>query len=181
MRRRSGFTLTELLVVIAILLLLSTLAFAVFGTGKSSDRMRSGARSAQSALLGAKARAMHAKYLRGVRLTFDLTNFNLVNGFVYVQSLGTLTYPQGSIQLERLDANPQDGSPDGSDVLIVRGFDGSESGNPQLPFVAFAQFSAAFASPGRFRPAASSTFIAARFLPRGIRSNPSCRTMSPRA
>src|SRR4029077_3349181 len=112
MRRRSGFTLTELLVVIAILLVLSTLAFAVFGTGKSSDKMRSGARTAQSAFLGAKDRALHAKDLRGVRLTRDPINLNVVNGFVYLQSLGTLTYPQGSIQLERLDQNPQDGVPD---------------------------------------------------------------------
>ncbi len=56
MRRRSGFTLTELLVVIGILLVLSTLAFAVFNSGRSSDRMRSGARTAQSAFLGAKDR-----------------------------------------------------------------------------------------------------------------------------
>jgi prepilin-type N-terminal cleavage/methylation domain-containing protein len=87
MRRRSGFTLTELLVVIAILLLLSTLAFAVFNTGRSSDRMRSGARTAQSAFLGAKDRALHAKDLRGVRLTRDQTNPDLVNGFVYLQPL----------------------------------------------------------------------------------------------
>jgi prepilin-type N-terminal cleavage/methylation domain-containing protein len=87
MRRRSGFTLTELLVVIAILLLLSTLAFAVFNTGRSSDRMRSGARTAQSAFLGAKDRALHAKDLRGVRLTRDPSNLTLVNGFVYLQPL----------------------------------------------------------------------------------------------
>ena len=87
MRRRSGFTLTELLVVIAILLLLSTLAFAVFNTGRSSDRLRSGARTAQSAFLGAKDRALHAKDFRGVRLTRDQTNPDLVNGFVYLQPL----------------------------------------------------------------------------------------------
>src|SRR4029077_9833608 len=87
MRRRSGFTLTELLVVIAILLVLSTLAFAVFGTGKSSDKTRSGARTVQSAFLGAKDRAMHAKDLRGVRMVHDLTNYNFVNGFVFVQPL----------------------------------------------------------------------------------------------
>lgn len=87
MKSRRGFTLTELLVVIVILLVLSALSFAVFGTGKSSDKMRSGARSAQSAFLGAKDRSQHAKDLRGVRLAHDSTNFNFVNGFVYLQPL----------------------------------------------------------------------------------------------
>ncbi len=151
MRRRSGFTLTELLVVIAILLLLSTLAFAVFGTGKSSDKMRSGARTAQSAFLGAKDRALHAKDLRGVRLARDQTNFNLVNGFVYIQSLGVLTYPQGSFQMERLDVNPPDGNPDSADVLILRGFDGTENGPPLIPYVDWVQKQQFFLSPGRIR------------------------------
>src|SRR4029077_16315683 len=92
--RRSGFTLTELLVVITIILILSTLVFAVFNAGRSSDRMRSAARVAQSAFLGAKDRALHAKDLRGVRLTRDVNSvdpvtgdLNLVNGFVYLQPL----------------------------------------------------------------------------------------------
>ena len=87
MRRRSGFTLVELMVVVTILLILSTLAFAVFNSGRSSDRMRSAARTAQSAFLGAKDRALHAKDLRGVRLTRDSSNPNLVNGFVFLQPL----------------------------------------------------------------------------------------------
>lgn len=103
MRRRSGFTLTELLVVIAILLVLSTLAFAIFNSGRSSDRMRSGARAAQSAFLGAKDRALHAKDLRGVRLTRDLTNGNLVNGFVYLQPL-----PQQSVGNTAQNPNAND-------------------------------------------------------------------------
>jgi hypothetical protein len=69
------------------LLVLSALALAIFNSGKSSDRMRSGARTAQSAFLGAKDRALHAKDLRGVRLTRDATNLNLINGFVYLQPL----------------------------------------------------------------------------------------------
>ena len=87
--RRAGraFTLVELLVVIGILIVLSSLVLAVFNTGRSSDKMRSAARIAQSAFLGAKDRALHAKDLRGVRLTRDLTNINLVNGFVYIQPL----------------------------------------------------------------------------------------------
>lgn len=124
MRRRSGFTLVELLVVITILLVLSTLALAIFNTGKSSDRMRSGARIAQSAFLGAKDRALHAKALRGVRLTRDLSNTNLVNGFVYLQALDLQTYGPGAIQLERQDLDG-DGLADSTDITVVRGFDSS--------------------------------------------------------
>lgn len=90
--RRSGFTIIELLVVVGILLLLAGLSVAVYNSGKSSDRMRSGARTAQSAFLGAKDRALHAKDLRGVRLTHDQTNFNLVNGFVYILPLPPQTF-----------------------------------------------------------------------------------------
>jgi prepilin-type N-terminal cleavage/methylation domain-containing protein len=85
--RRSGFTLVELLVVISVLLILSVLVFAVFNTGRSSERMRSAARVAQSAFLGAKDRALHAKDLRGVRLTRDLTSPALVSGFVFLQPM----------------------------------------------------------------------------------------------
>lgn len=124
MRRRSGFTLVELLVVIAILLVLSTLAMAIFNTGKSSDRMRSGARVAQSAFLGAKDRALHAKDLRGVRLTRDQTNPNLVNGFVYLQALPLQSFGPAAIQLERQDLDG-DGLADSPDITVVRGFDSS--------------------------------------------------------
>ncbi len=90
MRRRSGFTLVELLVVIAILLTLASMTYAVFN-GSTGDKIRSGARVAQSALLGAKDRALHAKDLRGVRLTRVPDSSNsalpLVNGFVYLQPL----------------------------------------------------------------------------------------------
>ena len=135
-RRRSGFTLTELLIVIGILLILSTISLAVYNTGRSSDRIRSAARVGQSALLGAKDRAMHAKTFRGVRLirdangpTFSATNLYpcLVTGFVFTQPIQHDPYPTGSISLERVDlldsmGNPgQDGNPDSADILIVRG------------------------------------------------------------
>ena len=87
MTTRAAFTLTELLIVIGILLILSTLAFAVFNGNASSDRTRSAARAGQSAILGAKDRALHAKTLRGVRLIRDLTDPSLVTGFVYLQPL----------------------------------------------------------------------------------------------
>src|SRR5690349_19277097 len=116
MKTRRAFTLTELLVVIAILLVISVLSFAVFGTGKSSDKMRSGARNAQAAFLGAKDRAQHAKDLRGVRLTHmpasgsTLTedSYNFVNGFVYTVPVDTQTYPNGSFRLERISTAPPD-------------------------------------------------------------------------
>lgn len=123
MRRRSGFTLTELLIVIAILLLLSTLALAVYNSGRSSDRMRSAARVAQSALLGAKDRALHAKDLRGVRLTRDANGPTfangipaLVNGFVYlqpipIQSVGNLTGQPVTSSVQVSDAPPAGTTP----------------------------------------------------------------------
>lgn len=86
MNRRSGFTLVEMLVVIAILLILSTLVWATFSV-RNSDKMRSAARIAQSAFLGAKDRALFAKDMRGVRLIKDSTNPNLVIGFAYIQPL----------------------------------------------------------------------------------------------
>src|SRR5262245_32695221 len=69
---RSGFTLVELLVVISILLILAVLVWAVFKPS-NTDRMRSAARIAQSTVLGAKDRALHAKDLRGVGLVSDRT------------------------------------------------------------------------------------------------------------
>jgi prepilin-type N-terminal cleavage/methylation domain-containing protein len=88
---RSGFTLVELLVVIGILLTLAALTFAAFRMS-STDKMRSAARVAQSAFLGAKDRALHAKELRGVRLARDSTNTNLVTGFVYIQPVAMQSY-----------------------------------------------------------------------------------------
>ncbi len=96
MKTRRGFTLVELMVVVAIILVLATVTLAVYNTGRLSDRMRSGARVGQSAFLGAKDRAMHAKDFRGVRLTrdangptFSSTNTfpALATGFVYLQPL----------------------------------------------------------------------------------------------
>jgi prepilin-type N-terminal cleavage/methylation domain-containing protein len=149
MSRRAGFTLTELLIVIGILLLLSTLSLAVFNTGRSSDRIRSAARIAQSAFLGAKDRAMHAKDFRGLRLIRDsngptMQNTNsfpaLVNGFVIVQPIAHDPYPAGSIDLQRLDLN-QDSVPDSADVLVVHG------GNS----VDWDFISSRFSSPGQIR------------------------------
>ena len=117
---RYGFTLVEMLVVIAIIIVLATLAWAVF-TGRTTDKMRAAARTAQSVFLGAKDRALHAKDLRGVRLIRDTTDPTLVTGFVYLQPLPMLTYPGGSFTMDRLDQNPNDNIPDSADIYIVRG------------------------------------------------------------
>jgi prepilin-type N-terminal cleavage/methylation domain-containing protein len=85
-QRRAGFTMIELLVVITILLILSVLAIAIF-SGRNSDRTRSAARIAQSAFLGAKDRALHAKDLRGVRMVRDTTDNTLVTALIYLQPL----------------------------------------------------------------------------------------------
>jgi hypothetical protein len=82
----------ELLIVVAILLLLSTLALAVYNSNNSSDRMRSAARVAQSALLGAKDRALFARQPRGVRLVRDQSDPSLATGFVYLTRLDNRQY-----------------------------------------------------------------------------------------
>lgn len=148
MRRRSGFTLIELLVVITILLVLATLVFAVFRTGSGSDRMRSAARLAQSAFMGAKDRALHAKDLRGVRLVRDQNGPKAANGiptlatgFVYLQPIPNLVYPQGSFSLERLDMQP-DNIADNPDIVILNGNGGGVDWDTKSIF---------FLNPGRIR------------------------------
>ena len=141
MKNRNAFTLVELLVVITILLILATLAVVVFKGG--GEKTRSAARIAQSAFLGAKDRALHAKDLRGVRLIRDTTTPSLVIGFVFLQPLPMLTYPNGSIRLERLDYD-QNSVADSPDMLVVRG--NSAPATPVVDFDAKLNF---FASPAR--------------------------------
>jgi prepilin-type N-terminal cleavage/methylation domain-containing protein len=124
MKRRSAFTLIELLVVISILLVLSGLVLAVFNTGRSSDRMRSAARIAQSAFLGAKDRALHAKDLRGVRVTRDLANIAFANGFIFVKPLPLQTTGNqpGQPQLQNVSVTRpgfSSGNMNATEVLIT--------------------------------------------------------------
>ena len=114
--------MVELLVVITILLILSTLAYAIFNPNNNSDRTRSAARVGQSAFLGAKDRALHAKDLRGVRLIRDTTDPTLVTGFVYlaplpVETAGNLTGqpPQNTVALAR----PNLPNTDATDLIIT--------------------------------------------------------------
>ncbi|MBI3865190.1 MAG: prepilin-type N-terminal cleavage/methylation domain-containing protein [Planctomycetia bacterium] len=124
-----GFTLVEMLVVIAILLLLASITLAVYNSNRSSDRMRSAARVAQSAFMGAKDRAMHARNLRGVRLVRDLTDPSLVTGFVYLAPIenrsygGSIAGSGTTIQILRPDANNDGQGTDAtsSDATILSG------------------------------------------------------------
>lgn len=117
---RRGFTLIELLVVIGIMLLLAGLTLAVYTNTVGSDRIRSASRATQSVLLGARDRAAQAKALRGLRLIHDSDNNNIISAFQYVQPIAIQSYPKGTIQLEREDANG-DSSADTADITIVRG------------------------------------------------------------
>jgi type II secretory pathway pseudopilin PulG len=126
---RAAFTIVELLIVVAILMALSTLALAVFHAGTGSDRTRSAARFAQSALLGAKDRANHAREIRGVRFIRDLADPSLVTGFAYLAPIAPLKYGSqvaggsGTIQILRPDANNDGQGTDATspDSLLVAG------------------------------------------------------------
>lgn len=119
---RHGFTLVELIVVIAILLVLTLMAVGVYRANAGGDKMRSAARIAQSAFLGARDRALHAKTQRGLRLIRDPQSPKLVIGFAYLQPIDSVTYPLNSIRLERPDWNGNNvyGDP-GEEVTIVNG------------------------------------------------------------
>lgn len=58
---RRGFTLIELLIVVGILLLLAATTLAIWNGTADNDRVRSAARQLQSALLGARDRAIFAQ------------------------------------------------------------------------------------------------------------------------
>ena len=120
LRRITGFTLIELLIVVALLMVLTTLTLAIFNSTGESDRIRSSARQLQSALLGARDRAIRAKAPRGLRLMIDPATLTITN-MVY---LGVPEiWRQGTIQVGRADFSPADQSSDsGSVVNIVRGW-----------------------------------------------------------
>ena len=70
---RNGFTLVELLVVITIMLLLLSMTVYAVNFSRDSDRVGGGARQIQSALAGARDRAIYAKALtRDGRAAADL-------------------------------------------------------------------------------------------------------------
>lgn len=148
-RSRYGFTLVELMVVILILVVIATLVVAAYRTSAGGDRLRSAARTTQSAFLGAKDRALHAKDRRGVRLLQDAGDRSLVNGFVYLQPIEMQTYGEHSIQLERDQVT---GLPD---VVIVHG-NTLPLPADTFPDTDWANISWAFANPPRIRIPAGS-------------------------
>ncbi|MFM8219249.1 MAG: Tfp pilus assembly protein FimT/FimU, partial [Planctomycetaceae bacterium] len=93
--RREGFTLVELLVVMGILVLLASVTLMAFNSNRGGDRIRSAARSAQSAFLSARDRAMQAKDLRGIRLIVNSTD-RTCTGFQLIRPLPTLSQPVNS-------------------------------------------------------------------------------------
>jgi prepilin-type N-terminal cleavage/methylation domain-containing protein len=130
--RRRGFTLIELLVVIGIILALTTFVVMVFNGNSGSEKIRSAARIAQSAILGARDRALHAGAMnlsnpavgrRGIRFLRDPQDATLATGFVYLQPINNLKYglPVGGarIQIENIDTNG-DGVVDAP--RLVRGY-----------------------------------------------------------
>lgn len=122
-RIRQGFTLVELLIVVAILLILTTLTVVLYNSAGDSDKIRSSARQLQSALLGARDRAIRAKAPRGLRLIVDTipaNNSRVISSMIYIGAPEVWT--QGYIQIARADFSPADQSADSTTVNIVRGW-----------------------------------------------------------
>ena len=118
-RNRGGFTLIELMVVITIMLIL--FAMTVYGINftRDADKVRGAAAQVQSFMSGARDRAIYAKESRGVRFFVDPGNPRSVSAMAYIQPGQKWSY--GTVDLERLDINPQNNVPDGADVIVVRG------------------------------------------------------------
>lgn len=132
---QSAFTLVELLIVVSLLLILATTTLAVFNSTSESDRIRSSARQLQSALLGARDRAIHAKIPRGLRLLLQDTTdptaagAHVATGLVYIgaddywdQGQVTPIYPDFSIpSISHVDNSPNDGVIQLMETVVLRG------------------------------------------------------------
>lgn len=122
--RPAGFTIIELLIVIAILLLLTTFTILSVDFAFESERVRSGARQVQSALEGARDRAIKSRQPRGIRflLDDDPDNGRVVSSMVYVGAAEPWT--RGQITLLRRDLNFDgvvDAGADSDKVWMIRG------------------------------------------------------------
>lgn len=123
---RTGFTLVEMLIAIAILLILTTMAVAVYTTSASADRIRSSARQVQSAVGGARDRNLKAvrtnsQARRGIRLLVDAADPTVVTSMVYIGLDGT--WKDGQVCVGRQDGSVAPaGSADNAMVRTVRGW-----------------------------------------------------------
>lgn len=123
---RSGFTLVELLVVVAVMLILIVMTVQAVDFAFTQERLKAGARQVQSALSGARDRAIFAKQIRGLRFLTNETDPRQVTGMVYIGVPDTY-WNRGQIRLERVD-DKNNGSgalvPDGiadTDVVDING------------------------------------------------------------
>lgn len=119
-----GFTLVELLVVIVVMLILITMTVSAVDFAFTQERVKAAARQVQSALAGARDRAIYAgkkaaegagnkkpkPVSRGVRLLTDETDPRLITAMIYVGTDDDFE-PQGAVSIEYVDDN-NDGVPD---------------------------------------------------------------------
>lgn len=142
LRQRAGFTLIELMVVVGLLVLIASMTVAAINVNTNNDKVRAGSRQLQSYLAGARDRAIYSKAPRGVRFLLTPTNSpsessRTVSSMVFIAP--TDPWTQGTIQLERLDAN-NDGTvdnyvnspPNNPPTVIVRGYD-NDPNHPYAP------------------------------------------------
>lgn len=115
---RAGFTLIEMLVVVTLVLIMVSLTVVAVGTMQNSDRIRSSARTIQSALLGARDQAAFAKAPRGLRFLFDPDRPWVCTSMIYVAPQPD--YRVGTVQLGRQDQN-NDNMADTPQVRTIRG------------------------------------------------------------
>ncbi len=105
-RASLGFTLIELLVVVTVLLILTVMTISTIDFTFMSERVKAGSRQVQSALAGARDRAIFAKEPRGLRFLVDPNDPRIVTSMIYVGP-PSKNWTEGKIQLEWLieDAN----------------------------------------------------------------------------
>ena len=118
-----GFTLVELLVVVTVMLLLISMTVMAIDFTFTAERIRSSARQVQSALEGARDRAIFAKEPRGLRFLVDPNEPRMVSSMVYVGA-GTewpINPGEELVTLERFDVSPKDNVADAPEVMVVRG------------------------------------------------------------
>jgi prepilin-type N-terminal cleavage/methylation domain-containing protein len=140
-KTRVGFTLVELLIVVVIMLILATLTMSAVKLSVNNDKVRGAARQLQSALAGARDRAIYARAPRGLRFLLDSSTVGqtsrTVSSMIYIQQ--TPAWTQGQIRLERIDVDNNGisdewvGGVANPLAWIVRGFDGDPANPDAIP------------------------------------------------